>query len=66
MPSKSGKRKRMIGEEPILGLSSHLNIEIRNEILKRIQERRKNLNEYLWEEVEKEVIAEFKKKYRQK
>jgi hypothetical protein len=66
MPAKPKKRTRTLGEEPALGLSSHMNIKLREEIIKRLQERRKKPNEYLWDEVEKEVIEELKKKYRQK
>jgi len=65
MPSPARKRKAA-ANEPILGLSTHLNIKIREEILKRLGERRKNMSEFLLDEIEKEVVEEFKKKYRQK
>ncbi len=57
MPS-ARKKKRAVGEKPILGISSHLNYLMRHEIIERVQ--RKGLS---WEQAEKEVVAEFKKKY---
>jgi len=59
MSAKTRRKARAIGERPRLGMSTHLRIQLSQDIIARSHEKGISLKQ-----AEKEVVAGYKKRYK--